>query len=297
MSRIDQGIEGQEGADFADDHDDAHGDGRMVAGDTDDWSHDGAADHGEEADEGRCTAGIASLVLHGHGETAGTHHGQGRHGQEQEDDDDGQGQIPPERSQQQDAANGCQQQGAAEQFPVSHAARHAARDSTGNHQADAVDAEDIAEGLGRYAVDVLENEGRPGNIGKESGKTEALHDAVAHEVRLPEEGGKASEARHAAGNAAPLRQGFMHDTGRGRQDQTDQGDEDEDAFPRRKAQDLAADDRCQDRRDTVDQHEHGKEPRQGAALADIAGNGPGQDDTGAAGTTLDEAEQKEDGNR
>ena len=89
----------------------------------------------------------------------------------------------------------------------------------------------------------------------------------------------------------------MHNTGRCGQGQADEGDEDEDAFPWRKAQDLAADDWRQDRRDPVDQHEHGKEPRQSAALADIAGNGPGQDNTGATGTALDEAEQKENGNR
>lgn len=121
---------------------------------------------------------------------------------------------------------------------------------------------------------------------------------MPHKIRLTEQGRKALHTGcHAAGYAAPLRQGFTHQTGRYGQDQPDNGNKEEDAFPRGKAQDLAADDGSQNRCNPIDQHEHGKEPRQGAALADIAGNGPGQDDTGAAGTALDEAEQKKDGNR
>ena len=147
MSRIDQGIEGQEGAYFADDHDDAHGDGRMVAGDADDWSHDGAADHGEETDEGRCTAGIASLVLHGHGETAGTHHGQRRYGQEENDHDDRQRHAGTEGCQQGHAADSGQTQGKPKEFPVSNAACQPARNGTVDHEADTIDAKDEAESL------------------------------------------------------------------------------------------------------------------------------------------------------
>ena len=118
---------------------------------------------------------------------------------------------------------------------------------------------------------------------------------MTHKIRLTEQGRKALHTGcHAAGYAAPLRQCFTHQTGRYGQDQPDNGNKEEDAFPRGKAQDLAADDGSQNRCNPIDQHEHGKEPRQGAALADVAGNGPGQDDTGTTGTALDEPEDEED---
>ena len=226
MSRIDQGIEGQEGTDFADDHDDAHGNGRMVASDADDRGHDGAADHGKESDESRCTAGTASLVLHSHGKTAGAHHGQRRYGQEQEDHDDRQRHAGTEGCQQGHAADSGQEQGKPQEFPVSNAACQPARNGTVDHEADTIDAKDEAESLSRYAVDVLENKGRSGNIGKKGGKSKALHDTMTHEIRLTEQGRKAVQTgRHATGNASPLRQGFTHQTGRYGQEQPDNGNE------------------------------------------------------------------------
>lgn len=112
------------------------------------------------------------------------------------------------------AADSGQEQGKPQEFPVSNTACQPARNGTVNHEADTIDAKDEAESLSRYAVDVLENKGRSGNIGKKGGKSKALHDTMTHEIRLTEQGRKTVQTgRHATGNASPLRQGFTHQTG------------------------------------------------------------------------------------
>ena len=70
MSRINQPVKRQQCPQFSHDHDDAHGNGRIAAGNTDDRGHDGSRYHGEKADEGRRATGVAALGLHRQGKAA-----------------------------------------------------------------------------------------------------------------------------------------------------------------------------------------------------------------------------------
>lgn len=164
------------------------------------------------------------------------------------------------------------------------------------HQADRVEAEEQAEGLRGGAVDLLDDERRGGDIGEESGEGEGADEEVAGEGAVGEQIAHGAQGlAEAAGVTAGGRQGLVepapHQEG---ERHPDDGEDDEHTAPVGDPQDLAADERGDDRRRSGDQHQGGEEPGHRHAVVQIADHRPGDDDPGGTRQALQQAAADEE---
>ena len=158
--------------------------------------------------------------------------------------------------------------------------------------ADGVDAEDEAEALHGKAVDLLEDEGRGGNVREETAHGKSLLTAVAEEGGLPEEASRVFEGScHASGHAISGGQRFRQDKEAAYREKDANGSEEpEYGTPARGAGHEAADDRTENGTHAVDGHEERHEAGERRALIRVAADGPREDNASGAAEAHAEAE-------
>ena len=150
-------------------------------------------------------------------------------------------------------------------------------------------AEDEAVCLGGEAVNVLEEEGRAGDVGEKGGEEEELHEALAAKVGVPEKAAEGLKALRHIFDAGGLRQGLAGEARGDGPECAEHRQEDEDTAPRGEEENLSADDGRQDGGESVHQHEEGEKAGQLRAFVEVAGDRPRGDEAECAGEALQEA--------
>ena len=208
--------------------------------------------------------------------------------------------TPADRASSAVAASGDHRQPHAEHLVHADAAdQDAAVDLAHADEADRVEPEEQAEGLRRGAVDLLDDEGRTGDIGEEGGEGEAAREHVAGEDAVGEQPAHRTQRLAEPAVVAALRgQGLAQEAPDDEGEQrADHGQDDEDAAPVGEAQDLAADHGRGDGRDTGDQHQGGEEAGHRDAVVQVADDGAGDHDPGRPGEPLEQPEADEQSRR
>ena len=140
----------------------------------------------------------------------------------------------------------------------------------------------------------MKDKGGACDIGEEPTESEELNQTVTDKIAVCQEVRKVFQTACDILCAKLYGERFLEFHRLREEEKPDDCEQYKDTAPARKAQHLSADDRGENRCETVDRHEDGKEFRQIGSIAEVAGNRARDDDAAGTGETLDEAHDEKE---